>query len=68
MLPTEHEEALRGFTIELKPTWGIEWDHLELEKYLADPQRLHQMAMDAFVYARQQLTPMYVSVERDENV
>jgi len=26
------------------------------------------MAMDAFVYARQQLTPMYVSVERDENV
>lgn len=57
-LHTEHEEALEGFTIQLKPTWDIERIHQELEKYLADEDRLHQMAVDGFVYARSHLTAM----------
>ena len=55
-LPTEHEEALSKFTIVLKPTWSIERIHEELQKYLDRPEKLHQMAMDAFAYARGHLT------------
>lgn len=61
-LPTEHEEALRRFVIPLKPTWDIDRIHLELEKYLAMPERLHQMAMDALVYARRHLTTTSVAL------
>jgi len=60
-LPTEHEEALRGFTLPLKPTWDIDRIHLEITTYLAKPELLHQMAMDAFVYARRHLTTTHAS-------
>jgi hypothetical protein len=55
-IPTEHEEALRGFVIPLKPTWDIEKIHQVLEGYLADEDKLQQMAMDGFAYARKYLT------------
>ncbi|ORY34796.1 hypothetical protein BCR39DRAFT_461978 [Naematelia encephala] len=55
-LPTEHEEALERFTIPLKPSWGIEKIHAEIERYLAMPEKLHQMSMDGFIYARRHLT------------
>ena len=55
-LPTEHEEALRGVIIPLEPTWDFERIEEELQSYLAQPERLHQMAMDAFAYARRYLT------------
>ena len=62
-LPTEHEEALREFIIPLKRTWDIDRIHAEIQSYLARPDRLHQMAMDAFVYARQHLTTTCVLVQ-----
>jgi hypothetical protein len=55
-LPTEHEDALAGFVIVLKPTWGIERIHEELQWYLDRPEVLHQMAVDGLIYARKQLT------------
>jgi len=55
-IPTEHEEALSKFVIPLKPTWDIEKIHEVLEGYLLDQERLHQMAMDGFAYARKHLT------------
>lgn len=55
-LPTEHEEALSKFTIPLEPSWDIEQIERQVQKYLDDPARLHQMALDAFAYARQHLT------------
>lgn len=55
-LPTEHEEALAGFTIPLRPTWNIEQIEAQMERYLAQPEKLHQMALDAFAYARKHLT------------
>ncbi|KAL7425098.1 hypothetical protein Q5752_000786 [Cryptotrichosporon argae] len=55
-LPTEHEEALSAFVIELKPSWNALRIVAELERHLAEPERLEQMAMDAFAYARQHLT------------
>lgn len=55
-LPTEHEEELEKFTIKLEPGWKIERIHWELEKYLAQPEKLHQMALDGFAYAREHLT------------
>jgi hypothetical protein len=55
-LPTEHEEALERFTIKLKPSWGIERIEEEIGRYLANPERLHQMAVDGLTYARQHLT------------
>jgi hypothetical protein len=60
-IPTEHEEALRHFVIPLKPTWEIERIHQEINGYLADPERLHQMAMDGFAYARRYLTTTWVA-------
>lgn len=55
-LPTEHEEALEKFTIKLKPSWKIERIKEEIDKYLAQPAKLHQMALDGLIYARQHLT------------
>lgn len=55
-LPTEHEEALERFTIKLKPSWDIGRIEQEINKYLAQPEKLHQMAVDGVVYARQHLT------------
>lgn len=55
-LPTEHEEALERFTIKLKPSWGIDRIREEIDKYLAQPANLHQMALDGLIYARQHLT------------
>lgn len=55
-IPTEHEEALSKFMIHLEPTWNIERIHEELYKYLAQPEKLHQMALDGLVYARKHLT------------
>ncbi|KAL1413682.1 hypothetical protein Q8F55_001461 [Vanrija albida] len=55
-LPTEHEEALSKFTIPLEPSWSIDQIERQLQKFLDDPARLHQMALDAFAYARKHLT------------
>jgi hypothetical protein len=55
-LPTEHEEAMGEFVIRLEPTWNIERIELEINTYLDQPQRLHQMALDGFAYARRHLT------------
>jgi hypothetical protein len=55
-LPTEHEEALTPVTIRLQPTWPIERINEEINAYLAQPERLHQMAIDAFAYARKHLS------------
>ncbi|EIW71580.1 hypothetical protein TREMEDRAFT_27838 [Tremella mesenterica DSM 1558] len=55
-LPTEQESALKRFTIPLKPSWPIERIDEELRRYLDRPERLHQMALDAFAYARKELT------------
>lgn len=55
-LATEHEEAMGKFVIKLHPKWKIERIEQELNEHLADPQRLHQMALDGFAYARQHLT------------
>ncbi len=55
-LPTEHEEAMGEFVIRLEPTWNIERIELEINKYLDQPERLHQMALDGFAYARRHLT------------
>lgn len=55
-LPTEHEEAMSNFTIQLHPKWEIGRIEEELNKYLDDPQRLQQMALDGFAYARQHLS------------
>ncbi|BEI83334.1 hypothetical protein CcaverHIS002_0312020 [Cutaneotrichosporon cavernicola] len=55
-LPTEHEEAMMGLVIRLEPTWDIERIEAEINKYLAQPEVLHQMALDGFAYARRHLT------------
>lgn len=55
-IPTEHEEALEKFTILLKPSWTIERIHEEIQSYLDQPEKLHQMAVDGLVYARKHLT------------
>jgi hypothetical protein len=55
-LPTEHEEALERFVIKLKPSWTIQRIREEIDKYLAQPARLHQMALDGLAYARRHLT------------
>lgn len=55
-LPTEHEEAMEAFTIRLHPSWKIERIEEEINKYLAQPEKLQQMALDAFAYARRHLT------------
>ncbi|BEJ14168.1 hypothetical protein CspHIS471_0313420 [Cutaneotrichosporon sp. HIS471] len=55
-LPTEHEEAMMGLVIRLEPTWDIDRIQAEINKYLAQPEVLHQMALDGFAYARKHLT------------
>lgn len=55
-LPTEHEEDLERFVIKLKPSWSIERIEEEIQKYLDQPDKLHQMALDGMIYARQHLT------------
>lgn len=55
-LPTEHEEALSRFVIPLQPDWPIGRIESQLKEYLATPERLEQMSVDAFVYARKYLT------------
>lgn len=55
-LPTEHEEAMSSFVIPLEPAWGIERIEAEINSFLAQPERLQQMAMDGFAYARGHLT------------
>ncbi|KAK4686530.1 hypothetical protein P7C73_g3598, partial [Tremellales sp. Uapishka_1] len=47
-LPTEHEEALSEFVIPLDTRWDIERINLEIQGYLDQPERLHQMAVNAF--------------------
>lgn len=55
-LPTEHEQVLSNFVIPLEPTWDIDRIHAQINTYLADPARLHQMALDGFAYARKHLS------------
>jgi hypothetical protein len=55
-LPTEHEEDLERFVIKLKPSWSIERIEEEIQKFLDQPDKLHQMALDGMIYARQHLT------------
>lgn len=59
-IPTEHEEPLSKFMIRLQPSWKIDKIENELRKYLADPDRLEQMAIDGFIYARRYLTTTFV--------
>jgi len=42
--------------IKLQPSWDIERIETEIQKYLDDPERLQQMALEGFVYARRYLT------------
>jgi hypothetical protein len=55
-IPTEHEEALSRFMIPLQASWSIDRIEAQIKTYLAEPERLHQMAIDAFIYARSHLT------------
>ena len=59
-IPTEHEEPLSKFMIHLHPSWKIDRIESELREYLEDPERLQQMALDGFIYARRYLTSTYV--------
>ena len=47
--------------IHLHPSWKIDRIEEELRTYLADPERLQQMAIEGFIYARRYLTSTYVS-------
>jgi hypothetical protein len=42
--------------IRLQPSWDIERIEIEIQKYLDDPERLQQMALEGFIYARRYLT------------
>lgn len=42
--------------IKLKPSWSIERIEEEIQKFLDQPDTLHQMALDGMIYARQHLT------------
>jgi hypothetical protein len=55
-IPTEHEAPLSKFMIRLQPSWTFERIELELRRYLADPEKLQQMALEGFIYARRYLT------------
>ena len=55
-IPTEQEDQLSSFMIKLQPSWDIERIETEIQKYLDDPERLQQMALEGFVYARRYLT------------
>ncbi|ORX35459.1 hypothetical protein BD324DRAFT_632928 [Kockovaella imperatae] len=55
-LPTEQEQALSRFVIPLSASWDMSRIQQELLWYLERPEKLEQMALDGFVYARQHLT------------
>ena len=55
-LPTEQEEALSDFIIQLEPEWSMERIMEEIEGYLARPEELHRMSLEGMAYARQHLT------------
>jgi len=55
-IPTEHEAQLSSFMIKLQPSWSIEEIESEIQRYLDDPERLQQMALEGFIYARKYLT------------
>lgn len=55
-LPTEREESLSDFLIILDPSWTFEQIERHIGTFLAEPERLEQMAMDAFAFARRELT------------
>ncbi|KAJ9112668.1 hypothetical protein QFC22_006170 [Naganishia vaughanmartiniae] len=47
-IPTENEDILSEFMIELKPTWNIERINTELAKHLQDDRELERKAMLGF--------------------
>ncbi|KAJ9095307.1 hypothetical protein QFC21_005673 [Naganishia friedmannii] len=55
-IPTENEDILSEFMIELKPTWDIERINTELAKHLQDDHGLERKAMLGFAYARKHFT------------
>ena len=55
-IPTEHEPQLSSFMIKLQPSWSIERIESEIQQHLDDPERLQQMALEGFIYARRYLT------------
>ena len=55
-IPTENEEVLSEFMIDLKPTWNIDQINAELVRYLQDDAALETKAMLGFAYARKHLT------------
>jgi hypothetical protein len=55
-IPTEHEGPLSKFMIKLQPSWNIERIEMEIQKYLDNPEKLQQMALEGFIYARSYLT------------
>lgn len=57
-LPTEQEGDLSRFMIQLSPTWSFERIEQELQSHLQQPEKLQQMAVDGFLYAREHLTTM----------
>ncbi|KAJ9119301.1 hypothetical protein QFC24_005772 [Naganishia onofrii] len=56
-IPTEHEDMLSEFMIELKASWDIEQRiNMELAKHLQDDRELERKAMLGFAYARKHFT------------
>ncbi|GHJ89456.1 hypothetical protein NliqN6_5858 [Naganishia liquefaciens] len=55
-IPTESEDVLSEFIIDLKPTWNIDQINAELARHLQDDAALETKAKLGFAYARKYLT------------
>jgi hypothetical protein len=62
-IPTEQEDVLGRFMINLKPSWTIAQINEELSRHLQDEKALEAKALLGFAYARKHFTNTWVLPE-----